>query len=256
MKVVFGFGLVLARVVIDENILTPSIMRKFFFLAVVGLFSSNLKGQTLSYLDRPQLQTAATVDTLVEPDEIHFNINLSENDLRGKVSVEALEKSMIEALVSIGIEVESALVLKDVDSDYISRILQAMDIRKSKRYDLTVGSAKEASEVLFVLENHGISNISLGEVKFKHPESLELILRTKAMRKAKKQAEALVSPLDQKVGPVLSITENAQLYPLYAKVSGVQVRGARADFEYKAPEIRFEPIKFSQSVNVVFAINQ
>jgi uncharacterized protein YggE len=230
-------------------------MKKVLLLAVLAPMLGTAQVQELSYLDRPQLQTSASVDTLVEPDEIHLNINLSENDLRGKMSVEDLEKSMIEALVVAGVDVESALVLKDVDSDYISRILQAMDIRKSKRYDLTVGSAKQASEVLYALEKNGISNVSLGEVRFKHPEAVELDLRTKAMNKAKQQAEALVAPLDQKVGPVLSISENAQFYPLYAKVAGVQIRGARADAGYEAPEIRFEPLKFSQSVQVVFAIN-
>lgn len=230
-------------------------MKKILLLAVFAPLLGMAQVQELSYLNRPQLQTSASVDTLVEADEIHLNINLSENDLRGKMSVEELEKSMIEALVVAGVDVESALVLKDVDSDYISRILQAMDIRKSKRYDLTVGSAKQASEVLYALEKNGISNVSLGEVRFKHPEAVELALRTKAMNKAKQQAEALVAPLDQKVGPVLSISENAQFYPLYAKVAGVQIRGARADAGYEAPEIRFEPLKFSQSVQVVFAIN-
>lgn len=230
-------------------------MNKVLLLTVLAPMFGTAQVQELSYLDRPQLQTSASVDTLVQPDEIHLNINLSENDLRSKMSVEELEKSMFEALVAAGVEVESALVLKDVDSDYISRILQAMDIRKSKRYDLTVGSAKQASEVLYALEKNGISNVSLGEVRFKHPEAVELALRTKAMKKAKQQAEALVAPLDQKVGPVLSISENAQFYPMFAKVAGVQMRGARAAAEYEAPELRFEPLKFSQSVQVVFAIN-
>ena len=45
-------------------------------------------GQSKNFIDQPFIETKATVDTLVSPDEIYLAISIRGEDTKGKVPVE------------------------------------------------------------------------------------------------------------------------------------------------------------------------
>lgn len=59
------------------------------FLTFVTIHSFS---QTKNFIDLPYIETAAKVDTLVVPDRIYLNISIAEQDTKGKIAVEELEK--------------------------------------------------------------------------------------------------------------------------------------------------------------------
>ncbi|MFD0977587.1 SIMPL domain-containing protein [Salinimicrobium gaetbulicola] len=234
-------------------------MKKFYLL--IGLiFCGNLTfGQTKNFIDQPYLETAAKVDTLIKPDIIYLDILIREKDERNRVSVEEMETKMIQKLRSLGIDTEEQLTLTDLASNFKKYFLKQKDIMKDKAYELKVFDSQTAGKVLVGLEEIGISNVNLDRTEYSKIEELKLELRSKAVKKAKEQADFLVAPLNQKITRAIHISDKS--YESYNTFNGelqeVVVMGYsnKSKHEYEPPAIEFKPIKVASEVTVKFGID-
>jgi len=221
------------------------------FLLITGFKNY---GQNKNFIDQPYLETTARVDTLVIPDRIYLSIRITEADTKGKTSVEKLENKMADKLKSLGIDTEKQLTLSDLASNFKKYFLRKVDVQKDKEYSLLVYDAVMAGKVILGLESIGISNVNLTKTEYSKIEKLKIDLRQKAVRAAKKQAEAMVLPLDQILGNALYISDlNTGIQPM------MEGRMARVQMFKEADEeqpiaIEFEKIKVESTVNVKFSI--
>ena len=221
------------------------------FLLITGFKNY---GQNKNFIDQPYLETTARVDTLVIPDRIYLSIRITEADTKGKTSVEKLENKMADKLKSLGIDTEKQLTLSDLASNFKKYFLRKVDVQKDKEYSLLVYDAVMAGKVILGLESIGISNVNLTKTEYSKIEKLKIDLRQKAVRTAKKQAEAMVLPLDQILGNALYISDlNTGIQPV------MEGRMARVQMFKEADEeqpiaIEFEMIKVESTVNVKFSI--
>ena len=221
------------------------------FLLITGFKNY---GQNKNFIDQPYLETTARVDTLVIPDRIYLSIRITEADTKGKTSVEKLENKMADKLKSLGIDTEKQLTLSDLASNFKKYFLRKVDVQKDKEYSLLVYDAVMAGKVILGLESIGISNVNLTKTEYTKIEKLKIDLRQKAVRAAKKQAEAMVLPLDQILGNALYISDlNTGIQPM------MEGRMARVQMFKEADEeqpiaIEFEKIKVESTVNVKFSI--
>jgi hypothetical protein len=216
-------------------------------------------GQTKNFIDQPYVETSAFVDTLVTPDEIYLNILISEKDTKGKTSVEEQEAQMEKTLKGLGIDTKEDLTLNDLASNFKKYFLKSQDVLKSKVYSLKVGDAITAGKVILALEKIEISNVLLDRTEFSRIEQLKLELKSKAIAKARKQAEYMTSPLNQKVGAAIHIADQSDNYPggmLQGQSSGIMIRGysAAKEAEFKPADIEFEKIKVESNVFVKFKL--
>lgn len=214
-------------------------------------------GQTKNFIDQPYLETTAKVDTLVNPDLIYLDILISEKDERNKVSTEEMESRMISKLESLGIDVGKQLTLSDLASNYKKYFLRQKDILKDKAYRLEVHDSQTAGKVLVELEDIGISNVSLYKTDYSKMEDLKLELKTRAVVKARKQAEHLVSPLGQRITRALHISDTYyERFSAEASLDEVVIVGyaAKSKEEYKPPSIEFKPIKVESQVAIKFGL--
>ncbi|WP_297791762.1 SIMPL domain-containing protein [uncultured Eudoraea sp.] len=218
------------------------------------LLSFTSYGQNKNFIDQPYLETTARVDTLVIPDRIFLSIRIAEADTKGKTSVEKLENKMEEKLKSLGIDTEKQLTLSDLASNFKKYFLRKTDVQKDKEYSLLVYDAVMAGKVIIGLESIGVSNVNLTKTEYSKIEKLKIDLRQEAVRAAKKQAEAMVRPLGQKLGHALYISDlNTGIQPMMeGRVARVQML-KEAD-EQQPIAIEFEKIKIESTVNVKFAI--
>lgn len=234
-----------------------SVQQKLVLISlVIFLLITSLKsyGQNKNFIDQPYLETTARVDTLVTPDRIYLSIRITEADTKGKISVEKLENKMADKLKTLGIDTEKQLTLSDLASNFKKYFLRKVDVQKDKEYSLLVYDAVTAGNVILGLESIGISNVNLTKTEYSKLENLKIILRQLAVKAAKKQGEAMVFPLDQKLGSALYISDlNTGIQNRYqARVAEVQVF---KDGDPDQPiEIEFEKIKVESTVNVKFAI--
>ncbi|MDO4225807.1 MAG: SIMPL domain-containing protein, partial [Bergeyella zoohelcum] len=62
--------------------------------------------------------------------------------------------------------------------------------------------------VLMELEKINISNTNISRIEYSKTEALQLELKTKALLKTKQNAQKILTPIGQKVGKALHISEN------------------------------------------------
>lgn len=227
---------------------------------LIGLiFIGNLTfGQSKNFIDQHYLETTAKVDTLIKPDIIYLDILIREKDERNKISVEELENNMAEKLKTLGIDLQKQLILSDLSSNFKKYFLKQKDIMKSKAYKLKVFDAQTAGKVIVGLEDIGISNVSLDKTEYSKIEELKLKLKSKAVAKAKMQAEYLIAPLNQKITKALFITDTYfQSYNYNGELDEIVVigfSGKRMKQDYQPIDIEFKPIIVEAEVSIKFGI--
>lgn len=233
-------------------------MKKFTYIALL-LIASFSFAQNKTFLDVSYMEMSATADSLVAPDRIYLSIFINEQDEKNKISVEELEAKMMTELKALKIDTKEQLTLSDLGSNFKNYFLKKKDIIKAKSYSLKLFDSQTAGKVIVALEEVGISNVNLEKTEYSKIDALQLELRTKAMQRAKAQAEALLQPLNQKIKGAIHITENNSSNYLYNRNNNLQevvvvAYGSQSKSDYQAPEIEFKPINVSAHVYVKFAI--
>lgn len=234
-------------------------MRKILFLCCMLGTASAVHAQTKNFIDQPYIEVSGDADSLVTPDEIYIQINVSEKDTRNKVSLETLENQMAEALKSLGIDIGKDLVVNDIASNFKVYLLKGKDVLKSKQYILKVNDAETAAKVFVKLEDLGISNASIDHTNISQKEAIGRTLLSKAVEDARDNAIALTAPLHQKIGNAVHITSNrtAGMNALQGRVSGVVVASGykkSAGLPEPVPDISFEKIRMTANVSVKFIL--
>ncbi len=242
---------------INTSIMKRIILNSGLVLALLFGVTSNVFGQTKNFIDQPYIEVNGYADTLVTPNEIYIQIVIAESDSKGKISVEEQEGKMITALKSLNINTDVDLKLSDMLSNYKFYLLKSKDVMKTKEYVLKVSDAKMASRVLLKLENIGISNTSIQRVDHSQRESILNECRTKAVKNAYSKAVALTRPLSQEVGRALYISDNNSGYDYRlqnASYGLMMSRKSMAESDYVAPNIDFEKIRITSTVDVKFVL--
>jgi uncharacterized protein YggE len=229
-------------------------MKKFQLTAIfISLFFAG-HAQMKNFIDQPYIEVAGNADTLVTPDEIYIQINISEKDTKNKTSVEELERKMYDAIKSLGIDVDKNLTTSDISSNFKNYFLRGKEVLKSKDYMLKVKDAVTATKVFMKLEDLGISNSSIDHVDYSKKEEMKNIMRTRAMVNAKTRAEALTEPLHQKAGRAIYISDNEN-YIVHPMMKETVARfDVSANTAAPLPEINFEKIEISSNINAKFIL--
>ncbi|NAY92581.1 DUF541 domain-containing protein [Muricauda sp. JGD-17] len=232
-------------------------MKKIIIPIASFLFSSLIFAQSKNFLDVPYLETSARVDTLVTPDKIYLNITIQEKDSKGQKSVEEQENKMAQRLRALGIDLDKQLVIQDLSSNFKKYFLRGKEVLKSKQYSLLVYSGKQAGEVMVALEQLDIANAYLEKTEYSKMDELELELKSRAIKKAKKKAVALTEPLGQSIGKAIHILDTSTpYYPRYNQAPRMEMKTMGVDLVEAEPlDIDFEKIKVETNVSIKFALS-
>lgn len=232
-------------------------MKKINTLIVGVCLSFSSFSQTKTFLDLPYIEVNGSADTLVTPNEIFIKITIAEADVKNKLSLEDQERKMVAGLKGLGINTEKNLTMSDMQSNFRFYVLKQKDVMKSKEYMLKVGDAVLATKVFIKLEDLGISNASVEKVSHSDIEQVKNLCRTKAMVNALQKANALTKPLQATVGAPLHIMDysndgEVDYRPMpMMRMKTMAMSDATPE---ELPEINFEKIKISLSVNVKFQL--
>ena len=235
-------------------------MKNLFLLICLIFLSISGMTQQKNFIDQPYLEVTGSADSLVTPNEIYIKILLAEKDSKDKVSVEDLEIKMVNALKTLGIDLDKDLSTTDIASNFKSYLLKNKDILKTKQYILKVGDGLIASKVFINLEQLGISNTSIEKVTHSNLENIKNIIRTKAVENARTRALAIVKPLQQNIGSAIQISDNEPYYAnqqLQGRVAGITLRGNSYTQEVSLaniPKIEFEKINVTANIQVKFIL--
>ena len=230
-------------------------MKLIMMLILMLSLCSN--AQEKNFIDQPYIETTAKVDTLIIPDNIYISILLNEADSKNRKSTEEMEQLLEQTLRKLNIDISKDLSLLDYASDFKKYFLKGQNILKTKNYSLLVHDALTAGKVLAELENVGISNVNIERTEYSKADALIELLKSKAILKAKKSAEAFATPLGQNVGKAIFVSDSTFFNVLQGQVAGVQIRGASSLYGSRATEpilVDFQKIKFESQVSVKFVL--
>jgi uncharacterized protein YggE len=190
----------------------------------------------------------------IEPDQIYIQIFISENDYKGKETLEMLEKNMLKKLQEIGIDLKKDFAVKDMSSNFKNYWLKKHDIFTSKQYQLIVHTAPVAGRVFRELEALGISNISIEKVDHSEIEKFKKEVKVNAIKVGRENAVSLAEAIGQTVGKALYIRENEPFFPMQANTIMMRGKSEAMDEAYSEPDLEFEKIKLEYSVQVFFEL--
>ncbi|MDX5584980.1 MAG: SIMPL domain-containing protein, partial [Aureibaculum sp.] len=167
------------------------------------------------------------------------------------------ESKMETVLKSLSIDTKKDLTLNDLASNFKKYFLRRQDVLKSKSYTLILKDAITAGKVIIALENLKISNVNIGKTEYSEIEELKLTLKSRAVLKAKNQAQFMAEPLGQKVGSPIFISDLSgnSIYRSYeTRPSQISMKLDATAQEYKPADISFEKIKVECIVSIKFKI--
>ena len=206
----------------------------------------------------PYIEVTGKCEKYVAPDEINLSIVINEKDYAKKQSLEELEKEMLKALKNVGIDTKKDLTVVDMSSDFMARKWRKSEVKLSKAYKLKTANAKQVMQVMMALDQIGISEVSINQIKCSKIEQYKDEARAEAMRDAKRKAKILTDAIDQPLGKAIYISENdyspVRTYnrPMLMKQANV---AEDAIVGSDVPDLDFENIKIDCRVNVRFALD-
>lgn len=237
-------------------------MRKIIFIVftVLTLNSFSQTGEK-NFIDQNYIEVTGKAEMEIVPNEIYLKIIVDQKDLKGKQELQEVEKSMIEKLSEIGIDISKQLAIRDMASNFQKYWLKGSEINSVKEYQLMVESAKIAGQVIRELGLLGLSNISIDKIEHSEIQKFRTEVKIMAVKAAKEKAILLTNAIDQNIGKAIYIQEmNNQVYnALQGRVAGlsnivVTGYGYSDKSKMEQPEIEFEKIKLEYSILARFEI--
>lgn len=186
-------------------------MKSLFRVTLFILCSSILlqaQNGTKNFIDQPFIEVTGTKKLEITPDEIYLDIQFNEDKYRGKMDIEKQEQQLIKALISIGIDPNKNLSVRDYDGIYQHKFFGKDEVSKIKKYELIVCDGEELNKVYAIANEINISNILITRVSHSEIEKLKRQNKIEALKKAKNKASDYALAIDQKIGNAIYIHEN------------------------------------------------
>lgn len=233
---------------------------------IIGLLLSvsiSVAAQTgeKNFIDQHYIEVTGKSEMEIVPDLIYLNIILSDKDNKNKQSLDEIDKSMMNKLKEIGIDVSKDLFVKDFSSNFKNYWISKSDIILTKEYQLIVHDAKTLQKVYFEMQKLGISNINVYKLDHSKIEQFRKEVKVNAIKAAKEKAESLSSAINQSVGKAIYIQEldNVNIINPFASMVGgaanVRLRSASNDDSLNSfPEVEFEKIYLQSAILVRFEL--
>ena len=224
-------------------------------------FSSFLFSQNKTSEDAPYIEVDGYAEKEIIPNEIYIGIILRERmENKEKVTIEAQEKQLREALTTLSIPI-SNLSVADANADYVKVSWQKRDVLTKKEYQLKVGNATAVGKVFQELEKLKIQDGYIDHVRHSAIDSLRKQVRIEAIKNAKEKADYLLNAIGESTGNALIVSESPKDVVLRQDISRMPAKALTkipgvivSDFGNSPPEIEFQKIKLSYSIYTKFAI--
>ncbi len=227
------------------------------FLVLMSVYAFAQTGEK-NFIDQPYIEVTGTAEMEIVPDMIYLKIIISESDTKGKISLESLEKKMIQRLTENGIDVSKDLTVSDLRSSYIKYFLKEKDVVATRSYVLLVHDAATAGKALKALSEEEISNISIINVDHSQMAQKRFDVRLDAVKAAKTKASAMAGAVDQSIGKAIYISEVSNENYVQSNAN-IRIRGAAEinenNVEMTYPNLEFKNITIRSSVQLRFALN-
>jgi hypothetical protein len=194
------------------------------------------------------------------PDIIYFSISLKEYQLKtgSKFMMSELENQLINSIEKAGIDKENLTVENVYGYNFSwNKKTENKDFMARKQFQLKLPDAKKLNVILSKLDPKAIEYVRVSQYTHSRLQELNQELQVEAVKNAKSKAEALLKPLDEKVGKVMEVSENQQNFqPIYYKSyqNNRMMSTAADESASMESDLEFQNIKLKAEVHIVFLI--
>lgn len=231
-------------------------MKKFILALMTACMFLNLPVKA-QLQNEPYIDISTTVEREVTPDELYLQITISENDYKGKKSLEEMQDAMIGALKANRIDIPECLSLNYMGSDVSYKYFsKAIKPKTEATYTLKLYDVAIMQQVIASLEERQISNIKLIRTKYTKEAELKASMATEAMQQAQAEARILAEAIGQVAGKAVSISSwHQSTQPrLYKARSAVVEEMSAIDAGNSVPEFGISKQTYRFGVNVRFEL--
>lgn len=229
-------------------------MKLLVSITILLFTFTNVHSQQKNYIDQPYIEVKGSSDTLITPDRIYLDIVISEEDTKGRTSIEELEKKMISEFKKLSIDIEEQLFVADASSNFKSYFLSGQKVLKTKQYTLLVYKASSLGEALRSLQNIGIANVNLSKTEHSKIDEIKTMMKAKAVANAKNNAEAMTKEIDQKLGKAIFISETNSYYHGRPEVVAFSYKTSSNTLDEASPDLSFDKFEVKNEVLVKFIL--
>ena len=228
-------------------------------LLTTSLISYSQNGEK-NFIDQNYIEVTGTAEMEIIPDLIYINIILSEKDFKDDKNLENIEKTMIDKLNEIAIDVKKSLSVKDLESNFKINWISKTDIILTKEYQLVINDAKTLQKVFSELQKIGISMVTITKLDHSKIDDFKKETKLNAIRTAKDKAQLLTSTINQTIGRAIYIQEIGNFIPYQGtpgyganmKIRGVGSINSTDDNEVY--DLAVKKIKLEYSILVRFEL--
>jgi uncharacterized protein YggE len=236
---------------------------KTLFISIIIFCAHSIMAQTAVTKEEqtPYIEVTGSSEKEIVPDEIYVEIVLRERfDNKLKITIEEQEKSLMKALLSIGIGLDR-LTLSDANANVVKINWKKNDLINKKEYTLKLSTAQEVGAVYTELDKIEITQANITRVTHSKLDSLKKELRIEAIKNAKEKADYLLKAIGEQTGSPLIVKEVEK--SSINSINNISGRGARGGMDMDKvylfePElkgvIQFQKIKLHSSIYVKFGI--
>lgn len=240
---------------------------KNIFLPLIVLFSLFIitaKAQTAQNTDdKPYIEVTGTAEREIIPDEIYVGITLRERVVnKEKLSIEAQEEKLKNALKETGIDIAKNLSVSDLNADFIRVRWRKKDVITQKDYTLKVADATTLGKVFQKLDELDILDAKINRVYHSKMDSLRKSMKIAAIKAAKEKADYLLHAIGEQASTPLIIKEQEDNFTndLNAFRGNVYIKANKSYdnldqlIDSEKDEIEFKKIKIRAVIYVKFGI--
>ncbi|MEG2366407.1 MAG: SIMPL domain-containing protein [Alistipes sp.] len=227
-------------------------MRKLIFAVAIVLLTMPAMAQTAEKFPS-YVQVNGRAEKEITPDEFYLSIVINERDSKGKITVEQQQKEMTAALRRLNIDVEKQLTMANMSSELFRR----NNAVATAKYQLLLHTSAEVTKVYNVLNDLGISNISILRVSHSKLDQYKTEVRVAAMQNAKQNASTLAAAVGQKIGLCFYIYDsNYDATPSFYDNMSVMRSKAMNDSTESATEepLEFKTMKLDYNIQAKFVL--
>ena len=236
---------------------------KTLFISIIIFCAHSIMAQTAVTKEEqtPYIEVMGSSEKEIVPDEIYVEIVLRERfDNKLKITIEEQEKSLMKALLSIGIGLDR-LTLSDANANVVKINWKKNDIINKKEYTLKLSTAQEVGSVYTELDKIEITQAHITRVTHSKLDSLKKELRIEAIKNAKEKADYMLKAIGEQTGSPLIVKEVEK--SSINSINNISGRGARGGIDMDKvylfePElkgvIQFQKINLNSSIYVKFGI--
>ncbi|RUA37587.1 MAG: SIMPL domain-containing protein [Bacteroidetes bacterium] len=206
------------------------------------------------------ISVSGVAEKEIQPDIIYFTISLKEYQLKtgSKFEMSELENQLVSAVEKAGMDKENLTVENVYGYNYSwNKKTENKDFMARKQFQLKLPDAKKLNLILSKIDPKAIEYVRVSQYTHSKIKELNQELQVEAVKNAKLKAEALLEPLNEKVGKVLEVNENQQNFqPIYYKSYQTnRMMSASADESTTMEsDLDFKNIKLKAEVHIVFLI--